>query len=66
MQDSCHVQVQETICLTKKNFSMKQRASLFSNKQEGGQKAGGRGGEHQFEDCSSQAGPRGKIFSMNI
>ncbi len=45
---------------------MKQRASLFLNKQEGGQKAGGRGGEHQFEDCSSQAGPRGKIFSMNI
>jgi hypothetical protein len=41
-------------------------ASLFSNQQKGGQKAGGRGGEHQFEDCSSQAGVRGKIFSMII
>jgi hypothetical protein len=66
MQDSCRVQVQETICLTKKGFSMKQRAGLFLNKQEGCQKAGWRGGEHQFEDCSSQAGLRGKIFSMNL
>jgi hypothetical protein len=39
------------------NFGMKQRAGRFLKKQEGGQKAGGRGGEHQYEDCSSQAGP---------